>query len=354
MNLEIKTTKQVAIIVSVISSILDTIVAILHGTPWWAWPLTAVCTYFITYYLFRFLLHKYVIFRIKPLYQLLLSKDIIASRLSEELRRKVDDDVVDDIQENLNHLIAFSGTELERLEQQEKQRIEFLISLYHEIKTPVSIIQGYAHTLFYGGLKDQEIIRKYQERTINAVDRLAGIIKDTETIAYYESGKTVIDKTYFDIDDLCREIVEENMEMASELKVELKIEKLPSSGAIIVYADKAKIGLVLNNIIVNSIKYSNPQNSVVVGFVDMFDKILVEITDSGAGIPPEDLPHVFETFYRVDKSRTRETGGSGLGLSIVKRIIDAHGEYITIRSEVSVGTTFSFTLTKSKPQLHAG
>ncbi len=98
------------------------------------------------------------------------------------------------------------------------------------------------------------------------------------------------------------------------------------------------------NLLTNSICYGREGGQTRVRFRDMLDKILIEVEDSGVGIAKEDIPRVFERFYRTDKGRSREHGGTGLGLAIVKHIVEAHGEHITLRSEVGVGSTFSFTL----------
>jgi len=106
---------------------------------------------------------------------------------------------------------------------------------------------------------------------------------------------------------------------------------------------------VMVNLLTNSICYGREGGQTRVRFRDMLDKILIEVEDSGVGIAKEDIPRVFERFYRTDKGRSREHGGTGLGLAIVKHIVEAHGEHITLRSEVSVGSTFSFTLKKADP-----
>ena len=121
-----------------------------------------------------------------------------------------------------------------------------------------------------------------------------------------------------------------------------------SEDSVYVYADKERIRQVVSNLIVNSIKYGRKGGNTLVGFYDMDENILIEITDNGIGIDPEHLTRVFERFYRVDKSRSREQGGTGLGLAIVKHIIEAHHQNINVRSTYGIGTTFTFTLKKSK------
>ena len=103
---------------------------------------------------------------------------------------------------------------------------------------------------------------------------------------------------------------------------------------------------VINNLLVNSIKYGKPGGKTTVGFYDMEENVMVEISDDGIGISDKDLPRIFERFYRTDKSRSREMGGTGLGLAIVKHIIEAHNQTINVRSQPNVGTSFAFTLRK--------
>ena len=335
--------------VSGISAVLDVIVAILHKIPWWAWPLTGICTYFITYCLSQFFLRQYVVYRIKPLYQLLLSKDIITSKLAEELRQRSSNDLVDDIQDGLNNLVTLADSEIDRMMQKEKERTEFLRSVSHEIKTPVFNIQGYAQTLLDGALDDPTVSKQYVERVVRSANRLADMVEDIEKLSRYESGGMIMYFDTFNIVDLFNVLIDTHIVNAREKNIKFKFASgtFSQNEEVLVYADEFRIGHVLENLFTNALKFGKQNGTVTIGIVDMFDKVLIEITDDGIGIPSEDLTRVFEKMYRVEKSRSREFGGTGLGLSIVKMIIDAHNEYITVRSEVGKGTTFSFTLTKS-------
>ncbi|MDP2112670.1 MAG: ATP-binding protein [Bacteroidota bacterium] len=115
-----------------------------------------------------------------------------------------------------------------------------------------------------------------------------------------------------------------------------------------VKADKIRIMEVMNNLVGNGIKYGKKRGHVKVGFYDLHETVLIEVSDNGIGMDKSDLPRVFERFYRVDKSRSREQGGTGLGLSIVKHIIEAHDQTINVKSIADKGTTFTFTLEKAK------
>ena len=113
-------------------------------------------------------------------------------------------------------------------------------------------------------------------------------------------------------------------------------------------ADLKRIIEVLNNLVVNAIKYGKKRGFVNISFHDLEENIIVEVADNGIGIEKKHLPRIFERFYRADKSRSREQGGTGLGLSIVKHIIEAHNQSINVRSVVDQGTTFNFTLEKAR------
>ena len=220
----------------------------------------------------------------------------------------------------------------------------------HELKTPIFNIQGYISTLLDGGLEDELINRKYLERTEKSIDRLINIVNDLDTISKLESDMTRLKMEPFDVVALTKEIADQLEMKAGERHIKLLVkgaEDLPSPFWVL--ADKHYVGQVMVNLLTNSICYGREGGQTRVRFRDMLDKILIEVEDSGVGIAKEDIPRVFERFYRTDKGRSREHGGTGLGLAIVKHIVEAHGEHITLRSEVSVGSTFSFTLKKADP-----
>lgn len=351
-TVKIRTLKQAVIAISSISALLNMGVALLYRIPVWTWFATAAVTFFIIYFICLFFINRYIIFRIKPLYQVLMSKDIHTSTLKKEILKNKD--IADDIKDNLGLLVGKSGSEIARLKENEKFRKEFLGNVSHELKTPVFNAQGYILTLLDGGMEDEAINRKYLERADKSLTRLINIIKDLDVISELEAGELNLELEEFDISALARDIAESAERIAAQRNMRIRVGTLPQAPGmpIMVYADKRRIGQVLNNLIVNSVKYGFEESSVTVSFIDIFDKILVEVTDTGIGIPPEDIPRIFERFYRADKSRSREQGGTGLGLAIVKHIIEVHNEKITLRSVVNKGTTFSFTMSKKSLHLH--
>ena len=236
--------------------------------------------------------------------------------------------------------------EINILKDQENYRREFLGNVSHELKTPLFTIQGYILTLIEGALKDKKVRGKYLRRSAKGVDRLISIVKDLDLITQFESGIKTVDKTNFNIYELI-ENVYDLMEFESEKNNTKLLINNKNITPVIVNADKERILQVLTNLIVNSIKYGK-ENGYTEVKVEEYDKdrIIVRVKDNGEGIEDEHLPRLFERFYRIDKNRSRKKGGSGLGLSIVKHIIEAHQEQIFVESKIGQGTEFSFTLQK--------
>ena len=236
--------------------------------------------------------------------------------------------------------------EIETLKILEEYRKDFLGNVAHEMKTPLFTIQGYILTLLDGAMEDKKIRKKYLDRANKAVERLLYIVKDLDTITKLESGTQQVTKHPIDIIALIRSVFE-MLEMKAEKKNISLIFDRPYLKEITVLADHEKIEQVLINLIENSIKYGHTNGTTEVSVEDLVkDKVIVRVTDNGDGISREHLPRLFERFYRVDKSGSRKEGGSGLGLSIVKHIVEAHGERIYVESEPDVGSEFSFTLQK--------
>ena len=236
--------------------------------------------------------------------------------------------------------------EINILKDQENYRREFLGNVSHELKTPLFTIQGYILTLIEGAMKDKKVRGKYLKRSAKGVDRLISIVKDLDLITQFESGIKTVDKSNFNIYELIYNVYD-LMEFESEKNNTKLLIKDKHNSPVIVNADKERILQVLTNLIVNSIKYGKENGYTEVAVEEYNkDRIIVRVADNGEGIEDEHLPRLFERFYRIDKNRSRKKGGSGLGLSIVKHIIEAHQEQIFVESKVGQGTEFSFTLKK--------
>jgi two-component system phosphate regulon sensor histidine kinase PhoR len=246
----------------------------------------------------------------------------------------------------VSKLLRQRKSEINSLKDQENYRREFLGNISHELKTPLFTIQGYILTLIEGAMKDKKVREKYLKRAAKGVDRLISIVKDLDLITQFESGIKTVDKTDFNIYELVENVFE-LMEFESEKNnIKLQCEN-DNSTPIYVYADQERILQVLTNLVVNSIKYGSNNGYTKVVIEDLNkEKVIIKVIDDGEGIEKKHLPRLFERFYRIDKNRSRKKGGSGLGLSIVKHIIEAHNEQIFVKSEIGEGTEFSFTLSK--------
>ena len=246
----------------------------------------------------------------------------------------------------MSKLLRQRKSEINSLKDQENYRREFLGNISHELKTPLFTIQGYILTLIEGAMKDKKVREKYLKRAAKGVDRLISIVKDLDLITQFESGIKTVDKTDFNIYELVENVFE-LMEFESEKNnIKLQYEN-DNITPIYVYADQERILQVLTNLVVNSIKYGSNNGYTKVVIEDLNkEKVIIKVIDDGEGIEKKHLPRLFERFYRIDKNRSRKKGGSGLGLSIVKHIIEAHNEQIFVKSEIGEGTEFSFTLSK--------
>ncbi len=236
--------------------------------------------------------------------------------------------------------------EIETLKVREEYRREFLGNISHELKTPLFTVQGYLSTLLDGAMDDKKIRKKYLERAEKGVERLVYIVEDLDMISKLEMGDVNLELSKFNIIDLVQSVFD-LLEMVADKKNIILMFDRKYNKAINVFADQEKIQQVLSNLIMNSIKYGKENGTTEVTIEDLVDdKIIVRIRDNGEGIEKQNIPRLFERFFRVDKSGARSEGGSGLGLSIVKHIIEAHGEKIYVESEFGIGSEFSFTLEK--------
>jgi two-component system phosphate regulon sensor histidine kinase PhoR len=232
----------------------------------------------------------------------------------------------------------------------EEYRKDFLGNVSHELKTPLFTVQGYILTLLDGAMEDRRVRKKYLQRANKGVERLIYIVKDLDLITKLEVGDLSLEIGDFDIIELIQNVFDLLEMKAARKQISLTFD-MDYKKPIYVKGDREKIQQVITNLIVNSIKYGHQDGTTEVSVEDLIkNKVIIRVTDNGEGIPEQHIPRIFERFYRIDKSGSRKEGGSGLGLSIVKHIIEAHGEKIYVESVVDVGSEFSFTLEKAKKQ----
>ena len=339
----VKTKENASLLMALVATILVVAALAVCGVEWWIVACVAVGVFALMALFSLFMMKQYVAYKLKPIYSMVLSRDVHTTEIVDEMKDKH----VENISQELTSWAADNDKEITRLKQNETFRKQYLGNVAHELKTPIFNIQGYISTLLDGGLEDDLINRKYLERAEKSIDRLINIVNDLDTISKLENDMNRLKMEEFDIVALTKEIAEQLEIEASKRNITLSVkgaDALPSPFR--VTADKHFVGQVLVNLITNSIHYGKDGGSTRIRFRDMADKVLVEVEDSGIGIPKEDMPRIFERFYRVDKGRSRGQGGTGLGLAIVKHIVEAHGERISVRSELGVGTTFAFPLKK--------
>ena len=304
--------------------------------------LLSIAYYLILFFIIRYTLEIYIRIYIETGVRKVLDE------LNEEiLKDSYDGKNLEKLTIDLINKARERTSEINVLKDQESYRREFLGNISHELKTPLFTIQGYILTLVEGAIRDKKVRDKYLKRAAKGVERLIAIVKDLDLITQFESGIKTVDKSDFNVFDLIDNVFE-LMEFESEKNtISLNYDK-DYSEPIFVNADQERILQVLTNLVVNSLKYGIKNGFTKVSVEEYNnDKILVKVSDNGEGIDEQHLPRLFERFYRIDKNRSRKKGGSGLGLSIVKHIIEAHQEQIFVKSKLGIGTEFSFTIQKS-------
>lgn len=297
----------------------------------------------ICYFTVRYVLAKYIFSKIKVIYKFINSSKDKDSLNDESVVGFRQLDLVND---EVAEWAAEKEKEITSLKTLAEYRKSFVGNISHELKTPIFTIQGYIHTLLDGGIHDEKINEKYLERAAKGIERLQNIVDDLEIITKLESGQIELDLTHFDIYQLVEEVIEELELLAKKKNISLSVGKKLSS-SLMVSGDRQGIYQVLVNLVMNSLKYGKENGATKVEFFEADKNLLVEVSDDGFGIEKKHLKHLFDRFYRADTSRSRQQGGSGLGLSIVKHIIEAHDGKITVRSTPGVGSTFGFTLQKA-------
>ena len=342
--MDIKTKEGASLLIGSVATLLVVTALLFTKIAWWIILLGGIGTFTIVSLFALWVMYKYVAYKLKPIYSIVFSRNVRTNEVMADLKDKH----VENVSSELTSWADDNDKEISRLKETEKFRKQYLGNVAHELKTPIFNIQGYISTLLDGGLEDELINRQYLERTEKSIDRLINIINDLDTISRLESDMNQMKPQEFDIVALAKEITDQSEIEAKRKEIKLNVrggENLPSSFRVV--ADKHFIGQVLINLVINSIRYGKKGGETQIRFRDMMDKILIEVEDNGLGIAKEDTQRIFERFYRTDKGRSREQGGTGLGLAIVKHIIEAHGERITVRSELGVGSTFAFTLKKA-------
>lgn len=344
------TPRQIAAINALTLSVIVGIGSFIYTGNIWVAFISFVLLFLLSYLLITYFTERFIYRRIKLIYKL-ISQTKATRRESFFYENVLPEKNLSEVTEEVEQWAEQKKKEIEQLQQNEKYRKEFLQNLSHELKTPIFAIQGYIDTLIGGAMNNEDTRLRFLQNTSRNVDRLVNLVDDLDEISKLESGEQLLYREQFIIQDLMREAFESLSLKSAGKEIQMQFKK-GSEIPMNVFADKEKIRQVFINLIDNAIKYGKQNGNISFSTYKAEEgKILIEVSDDGAGIAEEHLPRIFERFYRTDLARSRKEGGSGLGLSICKHIIEAHGEHIHVRSTPDVGTTFGFLLPEKGPSV---
>lgn len=230
----------------------------------------------------------------------------------------------------------------------EKAKTAFVSDVSHELRTPLTTIQSAIDLIERARERLDPLEHRALELADGELKRIRGMVEELLTLAQMDSRQYSLEVAPSDLDEVVRSAMSGIESKAQRFGIELHYDDAlgtPPRNACV--CDAQKIYQVLLNLLDNAIKYTDPGGKVRVSVLDERDHITIRISDTGVGIPEEDLPQLFDRFYRVNKDRSRATGGSGLGLAISKQIVDLHGGTLAVQSEVGAGSTFDVRLPKS-------
>ena len=240
--------------------------------------------------------------------------------------------------------IVVTMTDITQRRRLEVLRRDFVANASHELKTPVAAVRALAETLLTALPDDPEAGRQFAERIAREAERLDVLARDLLDLSRVERG--TLDMEPVDLVGLAKEVVGGYADRAEERRIKLDTELQPG---VAMRGDRAQLGLLLSNLVDNALRYTAAKGTVCVRLEAAESQAIIQVTDTGQGIPASELSRIFERFYRVDKARARQTGGTGLGLAIVRHVAEAHGGTVRVDSELARGTTFTVTLPLAGP-----
>jgi two-component system phosphate regulon sensor histidine kinase PhoR len=246
-------------------------------------------------------------------------------------------------------LVFHDVTELRRLE---RMRQDFVANVSHELKTPLASIKAYTETLLDWALHDETVNVRFLQRIEEQADRLDRLVLDLLSLARLEAGQEVYEHAPLALAPTIQAASEAHRGRAEAKGIDYIVDLVALDPRVEVYADEEAVRQILDNLIDNAIKYTPEGKRVVVSSQAVGKEVLMEVSDTGNGIPRPDLPRIFERFYRVDKARSRELGGTGLGLAIVKHLVQSLGGRVDVTSRVGSGSRFTVLLPRFQPPDH--
>jgi len=270
-----------------------------------------------------------------------------ANNNAEKVRYSVNVSANDEIELlgiHFNQMADKIDIQLVELEKMDNLRREMVANVSHDLRTPIATMQGYLETLLLKGESLSNDERKeYMTIALAQSKRLSSLVEELFELAKLDSIESIVYAEPFSLAELIQDTVQGFQLQASKKDIKLKT-KLEGQNTPMVYGDISMMHRALENLIENALRHTQARGTVSVGLTPGDEKVLVMVSDNGCGISSDQLPNVFERFYRVDESRRSTASNAGLGLAITKRIIDLHGSTISVDSRENEGTTFSFAM----------
>ncbi len=274
----------------------------------------------------------------RPMDDIIRSAIAIGSgHFENEIKVRADNEL-GELAKILNEMSGRLKNDIVQLKKMQDIRKDFVANASHELRTPVSSIRGYIETLKDGAMHDEEVSKRFLERTLSNVDRLETIIEDMLDLSQLETRDIGLSLRSVEVKSFLTNIKSDFDKRAEHKGLSLNLD-LQSPAGFKLFADPYQFEKAMINLIDNAVKYTD-KGAVTIRDRQEQKSYIVTVEDTGTGIPSEDIPRIFERFYRVDKHRSRQLGGSGLGLSIVKHIMELHNGSVRVESEQGKGSKF--------------
>ena len=277
-------------------------------------------------------------------------KETVLAFAGGDLSRRIDTSSTGEIGQlasSFNQMADTIASNVQELKQAARLRRELVGNISHDLRSPLASVHGYLETIL---IKSEEIdraaLKRYVDTALKNVQRLTRLVDGLFELSKLDTHQVEPTLEAFPLAELVQDVSMQYESQAADKNIQLETripERLPPA-----HADIALVERALSNLLDNAIQYTAPGDAIRLHLSEQEDHLEVCVSDTGPGIPPEDLPHIFERFYRVEKSRGRDRGGTGLGLAITKKIIDLQNGKLTVESKVGEGTTFTISLPKQR------
>lgn len=286
------------------------------------------------------------VFILKTMTRPLLKMEAVAHAIANgEFGKQVPvvtNDEVGKLASSLNNMSLQLKEKIEAIERLDKTRQEFVSNVSHELRTPLTVIQSFSEAILDGLVKEEKVRDFYLKNILEESKRLKRLVDDLLDLKALEAGQTLADMEYVLISKLVMVTSGNFMSLAKEKNIDLNV--TIKDKEVTVYGNIDRLKQVMTNLIGNAIAHTQPGGRVEIREEQKDDRVLISVADNGPGIPPEEIEHIWERFYKVDKSRSRGAGGTGLGLAIARRIVELHGGSITVESAPGQGAVFIVNL----------